>query len=115
MKLLITFTFIIISLISTSSVALESHFFSEKLKSSTESSLVSHSVVTETQRPVTTHSTESSHAESNCHHCHMGHCAFTISSLFNDFLTPPRGAIHLFEALYLISDFNTNPFRPPIC
>lgn len=50
----------------------------------------------------------------SCHNCHLGHCSFPISSIFQVgillFATPLDSKV----AFFVIFDFHTNLFRPPI-
>ncbi len=62
----------------------------------------------------------SSHEESDCHHscvghnCHLGHCAFPMSSQISVFTVSFEMPHHIFDVALFIFDFQTSLFRPPI-
>lgn len=60
------------------------------------------------------HQSDCSHHSSAGHNCHLGHCAFTLGS--NLVLASlSLGAILDFnEVSFIIFDFQSGPFRPPI-
>lgn len=61
----------------------------------------------------------SSHEESDCHpcvghNCHLGHCAFPMSSQISLSTISFEIPHHIFDVAYFVFDFQTSLFRPPI-
>lgn len=54
------------------------------------------------------------HNPSQCHNCHFGHCAFTLASLIQVSVYNAEPNLYFNHTSFVIYNFQTGPFRPPI-